>query len=291
VGQYVWIGIAVAVFFIGIAGGYAIFSVTDSSQTSFSQMMQQMMSNPQQRQQIMDQMMQNSDFMNDMMKSEEFMNMMQGEKADGFMMVGEMSAMTFNPDVPLTMPMIDGYYNGEIVYFIHTEVSDPQMASMMTMMVNFPTLHIPELKDVSEKTGKVYVFTNGVLVMGPYGGGPFMYQIDVFDSIPGHDGYSQFRIPHLVTWNEDSNPRVLTSEKDLLEAKANGELTIQLTDNVVNAPMVVWKEDGKEMTAAIIPRIFESMTGVNGEVIKADTNLYTVTMKLHSENKMAMGMN
>jgi hypothetical protein len=58
--------------------------------------------------------------------------------------------MPFNVDVPVIMPMIDGYYKGNKVYFVHTEVSDSKMAEMMSQMINFPTLHVPELKNIPE---------------------------------------------------------------------------------------------------------------------------------------------
>lgn len=272
---FVTIGIAVGVFFIGISTGYAIFASNNSQNVSISEMMQEMMSSPQKRQQLM----------NEMMNNEEFMDMMiQNGKKDS--MDDAMEKMRINPNAPITMPLIDGYYDGQRVYFIHTEVSDPQMASMMTGMVNFPTLYVPNLKDVSEKTGKVYVFTNGVPGMGPYGGGPFMFQIDIFDSIPNKDDYGQFRVPYLVTWNNDANPRVLTSEKELLEAETKDELTIKATDKIVNAPMVVWKEKGNEVTAKKIEEIFTSMDGMTANVVKVDTDLYTITMNLHSEKMM-----
>ena len=57
-------------------------------------------------------------------------------------MMDSMSDAPFNVNAPITIPMIDGYYNGERVYFIHTEISDKSMAQMMSMMVNFPTLHV-----------------------------------------------------------------------------------------------------------------------------------------------------
>ncbi|HEU04751.1 MAG TPA: hypothetical protein ENH95_06550, partial [Nitrosopumilus sp.] len=132
--------------------------------------------------------------------------------------------MPFNVDAPVIMPMIDGYYNRDKVYFVHTEVSDSVMAEMMTRMINFPILHVPELKNIpEEQMAKIYVFTNGIPGSEPYGGGLFMFQIDVFDSIPGQAEYSQFRVPHLVTWNENAKPRVLTSESDILKAETNGE--------------------------------------------------------------------
>ena len=219
-----------------------------------------------------------------MKQSESMMNMMDSQM---------MMKMSFNVNAPITIPMIDGYYKGNKVYFVHTEVSDPVMAQMMTQMINFPTLHVPELKDISEEqTAKVYVFTNGIPGSGPYGGGPFMYQIDVFDSIPGEPAYSQFRIPHLVSWNENTNPRILTSESEILKAETNGELTIQKTTNIVNAPMVVWETQGNYgktwEQSSKIPRIFESMPAVEGELTFVDVDNYIAIFKLHSEKGMDM---
>ncbi len=220
-------------------------------------------------------------------------NQSMGMMGQGMMMQN----MPFNVDAPVIMPMIDGYYNRDKVYFVHTEVSDSVMAEMMTRMINFPTLHVPELKNIpEEQMAKIYVFTNGIPGSEPYGGGPFMFQIDVFDSIPGQAEYSQFRVPHLVTWNENAKPRVLTSESDILKAETNGELTIEKTANVVNVPMVTWEMQGgygKTMgKTSTVPRIFESMQGVEGELIFVDEDNYIAIFKLHSEKGMGMiGMN
>ena len=198
-----------------------------------------------------------------------------------------MQNMPFNVDASVIMPMIDGYYKGNKVNFVHTEVSDSGMAKMMTSMINFPTLHVPELKNIPEdQTAKVYIFTNGIPGSEPYGGGPFMFQIDVFDSIPGQGEYSQFRVPYLVTWNENAKPRVLTSESNILKAEASGELTIQKSDNIVNAPMITWEIQGGYGTTmaktSIIPRIFESMQ-VEGELTFFDVKNHIAVFKLHSE--------
>ncbi len=210
---------------------------------------------------------------------------------DNDMMGGPMmSGMSFNVDDPMTMPMIDGYYNGEKVFFVHTEVSDKDMADMMSMMVNFTTLHVSELNNISpDEMSKIYVFTNGISGSGPYGGGPFMFQIDVFDSIPGQMEYSQFRVPHLVTWNENSIPTILTSVDEIMDAESNGELSIEKSDLVVNAPMIVWTlDDGKEQTASMIQNMFQSMPGVDGEVTNVDVDNYIVMFKMHSKNGMGM---
>ena len=201
--------------------------------------------------------------------------------------------MPFNVDVPVIMPMIDGYYKGNKVYFVHTEVSDSAMAEMMSKMINFPTLHVPELKNIPEdQMARVYVFTNGVPGSEPYGGGPFMFQIDVFDSIPGQKEYSQFRIPYLVTWNNDTKPSILNSESVILKAESDGKVTIEKSNLVVNVPMITWEMEvyyGKAMgKISMIPRIFESMSGVEGELIFVNEKNYVAIFKLHSEKGMGM---
>ena len=268
--QAIWIGITVAVFFIGIGVSSVIFSATYNPNTmKFA------------NQELFDMMMSQ----NPKMTAKWLDTTMGSEMRQKPMM----SDMSFNVNAPITIPMIDGYYNGEKVFFVHTEVTDKAMAEMMTMMVNFPTLHVPDLKNMSpDEMSKIYVFTNGISGSDPYGGGPFMYQIDVFDSVPNQMGYSQFRVPHLVTWNENSTPRILISVDEILEAETNGELTIQETDNVVNVPMVVWKSDGMEQRATMIPRMFESMPKVEGEIVHIDTDNYIAMFKLHSDSKMRM---
>lgn len=266
----VWIGITIGVFFAGIGISFAILSVTYNPSTmKFT------------NQELFDMMMSQNPKM-----TAKWLDTTLGSEMRQKPM---MSDMSFNVNAPITIPMIDGYYNGERVFFVHTEVSDKAMAEMMTWMINFPTLHTSELKNIPEDDmSKVYVFTNGIAGSGPYGGGPFMFQIDVFDSIPGQMGYSQFRVPHLVTWNDDSTPRVLTSIEEILEAESNGELTIQKTDNVVNAPMIVWKSGGMEQKASMVQRMFESLPGVDGEIINVDVDNYLVMMKLHAQNSMSM---
>ena len=143
-----------------------------------------------------------------------------------------------------TIPVIDAYYNGEKIWFIHTDVTSPEMAERLTMMVDYKTLYVPkhaEAVDV-DKIAKLYVFTNGIDKSGekPWGGGPFNYQIDIFDSIPGDKDYTALRTPGLVTWNEGSTPRILKTEKELLAAEKAGELTIKFPGIIVNVPVVRW---------------------------------------------------
>ncbi len=155
-------------------------------------------------------------------------------------------AVSAVPDPYETLPVIDAYYQGKTLWFIHTDVSDEQMAQRLTQMVEYHTIYSPRLADIPrENVGKFYVFTNGVSQEGlePWGGGPLGYQIDIFESVPGDEGYTPVRTPYLVTWKETATPRILTSLAELLEAEKNGKLTIRPTNVIVNAPVVRWPTD------------------------------------------------
>jgi len=152
-------------------------------------MMSIMMNDPALRLQMLGHMTENPESM-EIMKKMMNNTMGSGMMSEGMMSGSTMSGMQFSVDVPITMPLIEGYYNGNKAYFVHTEVSDSDMADMLSMMVNFPTLYVPELTNVSpDDLGKVYIFTNGIPGTGPYGGGPFFFQIDIFDAIPGQEGF------------------------------------------------------------------------------------------------------
>jgi len=259
-------------------------TMQDSDQMQMMEdMMKEMMNRMQDDPELKQAMMEHMDRMKT--SKEDMMGTMDDQMMDGMMAD---FTMAFNPDVPITIPMIDGYYNGNKVYFIHTEISDEKMANMMTMMVNFPTLHVPDLENIPEEDlGKFYVFTNGVAGTGPYGGGPFFFQIDIFDTVPNSDGYSEFRVPQLVTWNDDSTPRILTSVSDLLDAETNGELSIKSAGFVVHLPMIVW-DSGTKQQVEFIEKPFITMPKFDAKVINIDEDNYTVTLQFNPIDSMNM---
>ncbi|KAG2471774.1 MAG: hypothetical protein NPMRTHETA2_2650001 [Nitrosopumilales archaeon] len=52
--------------------------------------------------------------------------------------------------------------------------------------------------------------------------------------------------------------------------------------------MIVWKSGGMEQRASMVQSMFESMPGVDGEIINVDVDNYLVMMKLHAQNSMGM---
>ena len=134
-------------------------------------------------------------------------------------------------------PLVGGLYNGGEVLFIHTETSDREVSTMLTEMMGGPqVILVPELADApSSLLATLYVFTNGI-----EGHGPFGFQQDIFDSVPGDDAYRPLRNVLLVEWDEGVTPMELRSVAEVKEAEANGEVTITEPGIVVNFPILVW---------------------------------------------------
>lgn len=134
-------------------------------------------------------------------------------------------------------PLVGGLYNGGEVLFIHTETSDPALATMLTEMMGGPqVVLVPELADAPPSLlATLYAFTNGIERHGPFG-----FQQDIFDSVPGDAAYRPLRYVLLVEWNEGIIPRELRSAAELKEAEVAGEVLVSEPGIVVNFPVLVW---------------------------------------------------
>lgn len=134
------------------------------------------------------------------------------------------------------LPAGKAYADGKEIYFVHTEASDADVASLLTTMMDSPVLEVPGLVDVPDSAlANVYVFDNGLTGMGPLG-----FQADVFDNPPGSDGYSPLRKLSIVTWVDPAKARELKSVADIFQAEQAGEVTISQPGVVINMPFVVW---------------------------------------------------
>lgn len=72
------------------------------------------------------------------------------------------------------------------------------VAEMLTRMMGPKVLVVPSLAEIPVwLLADVYVFTNGVR-----GDGPFGFQPDVFDSVPGDARYTPLRRVNFFTWKQ-----------------------------------------------------------------------------------------
>jgi hypothetical protein len=152
--------------------------------------------------------------------------------------MGQMSTEFLTDDLA---PLVRGIYEGEDIFFIHTEVSDPDIAQLLTDMMGPQVVTVSSLAEIPEYLlGSVYVFTNGIT-----GGGPLGFQPDIFDSVPGDEGYTPLRAIKLITWQEDAAPRQLNNVEEVEAAEAAGEILIESPGVVANMPILAWHDDSR----------------------------------------------
>ena len=178
-------------------------------------------------------------------------------------------------NVPATIPLHQGYYNGEDVYYIITDSSDPTHADMITKSQGWQVELAPLLKNAPEEAlSKTYMFTNGVNGNGVHG-----YQGEVFTSTPAQtDVYSALTSHVHVTWNEGASSRVLDSDAMIVEAAENEEITLTKVEVVLNMPQIVWP--GGQMMVKDTTLTDTTPYG-GGQVLDIDTEEMNVTFIAH----------
>lgn len=140
-------------------------------------------------------------------------------------------------DMKVELPVGVAYADGQEILFMHTEASDPEIAGLLTTMMNSPVLTVGALKDTPDSAlANVYVFDNGLK-----GNGPLGFQADVFDSPPGTPGYSPLRRLNIVSWVDPAAAREFKAVAEILAAETAGEVTIRQPGVVINMPFVAWQ--------------------------------------------------
>jgi hypothetical protein len=179
-------------------------------------------------------------------------------------------------NVPIDIPLLKGYENGNEIYFIATDVSDEMTAAFATNLTGFKVNYAPALAQSPDSArAQAYAFTNGVA-----GDGPFGFQIPVVNAKPGDEGYSPLWQVNEVTWNANATARELKSVQEITTAEQNGELSINNTDIVVNHPAIQW-QNGSLMVREDANSITDDTPYTGGQVLNIDIENMVVTMVAH----------
>ncbi len=179
-------------------------------------------------------------------------------------------------NVPATIPLHQGYYNGGDVQFIITDASDQKHAEIITESQGWKVELAPLLANApAEALSTTYMFTNGVTGDGVHG-----FQGEVLTSTPAQaESYSPLASHVHVTWNDDSDATLLTSEEEILAAVDAESITLKELDVVVNMPQIVWP-DGQMMVKEDKTLTDETPYG-GGQVLDIDLDEKTVTFIAH----------
>ena len=136
----------------------------------------------------------------------------------------------------MTLPASSGWYAGERVYYVTTEISDP------TMAINGGVTFAPRLRDAILAYGKPGVTRSVLERVYKFSDGG---QDAVFASAPRPPGgssadeaYSPLWLAYFVRWEHPGQRRVLTSEEAILAASDAGDVRVERSEIVINCPIV-----------------------------------------------------
>lgn len=178
-------------------------------------------------------------------------------------------------NVPVSIPLNQGYFEGDYVYFIVTDSSELNMSHLISQRQGQKVLYSPLLQNASEVSSKVYVFENGV-----NGNGIFGFQNEVFADTPAQpDTYSPLRSHYHITWNNPNTAWTLTTEKQILKAERDDMISIRPVPIVTNMPQIVWPEG--QIPVKEDKSISNDMLFVGGQVTEINLDELYVTFIAH----------
>jgi hypothetical protein len=200
----------------------------------------------------------------------------QVEKQEELESESDTVVQVYKENVPVTIPLHQGYYMGKAVYYIITDSSNSAYADIISKnqasKVNFASLLENATKDAVSKT---YLFTNGVPGDGVHG-----FQGEIFTSTPIQtDVYSALRSHVQVTWIDASTPIILDSEKAVIDTANKGLVRLSKLDVVLNMPQIVWP--GGQMPVKSNKTITDETPFVGGQITDINLTNRTVTFIAH----------
>lgn len=178
--------------------------------------------------------------------------------------VGDVIDFALQGDWPGTFGFVrfrlhEGFFNGERVYYIRTDASDPSFAEANDL-VFVPLLNVAQA--IEGLAGNLYLFD---------GGNP--EQLPILSTDPSEEEYSPLWRVHQVIVNGND---LYNSEESLLDAAATGDVSIEPQDIFVNYPVVKWTAGEMSVDAELA----EYLGG--GQLVEPiDVAEMSVTFKLH----------
>jgi hypothetical protein len=188
----------------------------------------------------------------------------------------EPTSLLSRANVPATIPMHKGIYEGSQVLYIITDGSDEDYAKTITEKQEWNVELAPVIANVPENAlQKLFIFKNGIKGDGIYG-----FQNEVFSSTPSQESkYSALSSVIEVTWKTGQKEIEFESAEDVLEAEESGRIEFNETGIVLNTPQIIWP-DGQMMIRSD-KEISDDMSYSGGQIIEINEEEMTVTFVAH----------
>lgn len=188
----------------------------------------------------------------------------------------EPSSLLSKTNVPATIPMHKGIYEGNQVLYIMTDSSDEDYAKIMSDKQEWKVEVAPLLANVPENTlQKLFIFKNGIK-----GDGIFGFQNEVISNTPSQESeYSALSSVIEVTWKVGQKEIEFTSADDVIAAEEGGRIEFNETGIILNAPQISWP-DG-QMIIRSDKEISDEMSYSGGQITEINEEEMTVTFVAH----------
>lgn len=130
------------------------------------------------------------------------------------------------------LPLLQGWFDGEAVFYVTTDVSDATVAR--DKQANYA----PRLAGASGPSGPASPLDNVYAVTNFTQGGVFASAPDPIGPLSRDAAYSPLWRMVAVTWADPAQARVQTSEEQVLAAEQAGQVRLVRTNVVLNCPIV-----------------------------------------------------
>ncbi len=186
------------------------------------------------------------------------------------------SLLLAKANVPVTIPMHKGIFEGSDVLYVITDGSDEEYSDFLTEKQGWKVRTAPPLAEAPQNAlQKIYLFKNGVKGEGILG-----YQHEVFSSTPAQESkYSALGSLVEVTWKPGQKETVFENEEEILEAKESERIQYHETGIVLNTPQIVWPEG--QMPVRSNSTISDDMPYGGSQITEIDSEEMTVTFVAH----------
>ncbi len=186
------------------------------------------------------------------------------------------SSFLSRTNVPATIPMHKGIYDGNRVFYIITDGSDEEYAKTISEKQDWNIEFAPTIAEIPEESlQKLFIFKNGVKGDGIYG-----FQNEVFSTTPSQKlEYSALSSVMEVMWKTGQKEIVFDSVDDIITAKEKGRIEINETGIILNTPQIVWP-DG-QMKVRSDKEITDEMSYGDGQIVEINETELTVTFVAH----------
>ncbi len=186
------------------------------------------------------------------------------------------SSLIARANVPTTIPMHKGIYEGNQVLYIVTDSSDEDYSKIISDKQGWRVELAPPLSKVpKDSLQQFFIFKNGIKGDGIYG-----FQDEVFSNTPSQESeYSALSSVIEVKWKQGQKEIVFNSATEILAAKEAGRIEFNETGIVLNTPQIIWP-DGK-MKVRVDKEISDETSYGEAQIVEINEKEMTVTFVAH----------